>query len=256
MSHWKQPSKLAMLVVLLLLLCHAVDKVHCSTHHNNSQDFHSLLEFKKGITSDPHGALSNWNTSIHFCHWHGVNCSSTRPYRVTELNLNGQSLAGQISSSLGNLTFLRILRLANNSFHGPIPLLNKLQNLSKPVLGNNLLEEVILDWLTNCSNLVTLHISLPESGFLPSAFYRALGKDPFAECRPRQSPALSKEIIYRVQDTRHSEALGKERFAETQTLGKDGSRQRAVSGHLQLTAISLCRGPKVDTRQSRFFAEC
>jgi hypothetical protein len=91
---------------------------------------------------------------------------------------------------------------------------------------------------------------------LPSAFYRALGKDYFAECRPRQSPTLGNETVYRVQDTRHSEALDKEHFAERQTLGKDGSRQRAISDRLQLTAVSLCRGPKADTRQSRFFAEC
>jgi Leucine-rich repeat (LRR) protein len=169
MSHWKQPSKLAMLVVLLLLLCHAVDRVHCSTHHNNSQDFHSLLEFHKGITSDPHGALSNWNPSIHFCHWHGVNCSSTRPYRVTELNLNGQSLAGQISSSLGNLTFLQTLDLSNNSFIGPLPLLNKLRNLDVLFLGSNLLEDVIPDWLTNCSNLVQLDLSENNlTGHIPS----------------------------------------------------------------------------------------
>jgi hypothetical protein len=91
---------------------------------------------------------------------------------------------------------------------------------------------------------------------LPSAFYRALGKEDFDERRTRQSPALRKELVYRVQDTRHSEALGKDCFAERQTLGKDGSRQRAVSGRLQLTAVSLCRGPKAGTRQSRFFAEC
>jgi hypothetical protein len=96
---------------------------------------------------------------------------------------------------------------------------------------------------TNC--LSSSHQSLPESGPLPSAFYRALSKEDFAERRPRQSPALGKEVAYRVQDTQHNEALG-----------KDGSRQRAVSGRLQLTAVSLCRGPKADTRQSRFFAEC
>jgi Leucine-rich repeat (LRR) protein len=169
MSLWKQPSKLAMLVVLLLLLCHAVDKVHCSTHHNNSQDFHSLLEFKKGIASDPHGALSNWNPSIHFCHWHGVNCSSTRPYRVTELNLNGRSLAGQISSSLGNLTFLQTLDLSNNSFSGPLPLLNKLRNLDLLLLGSNHLGDVIPDWLTNSSNLVGLDLSKNDlTGHIPS----------------------------------------------------------------------------------------
>jgi hypothetical protein len=95
---------------------------------------------------------------------------------------------------------------------------------------------------------------VPES--LPSAFYQTLSKEDFAESRTRQSPALGKELVYRVQDTRHSEALSKDSFAERQTLGKDGSRQRSVSGHLQLTSVSLCREPPAGTRQSRFFAEC
>jgi hypothetical protein len=60
----------------------------------------------------------------------------------------------------------------------------------------------------------------------------ALGKADFAERRTRQSPTLGKDLIYRVRDTRHSPALGKDCFAESQTLGKDGSRQRAVSGCL------------------------
>jgi hypothetical protein len=92
---------------------------------------------------------------------------------------------------------------------------------------------------------------LPESGPLPSA-------GGFAECflsGTRQSPALGTELVYRVQDTRHRETLGKDCFVERQTLGKDGARQRAVNGRLQLTAVSLCRGSKVGTRQSRFFAE-
>jgi hypothetical protein len=46
--------------------------------------------------------------------------------------------------------------------------------------------------------------SLPESGPFPvldalsSAFCRALGKEPFAECRTRQSPVLSNELVYRA----------------------------------------------------------
>jgi hypothetical protein len=40
--------------------------------------------------------------------------------------------------------------------------------------------------------------ALPESGPLPSVFYRALGKADFAERRTRQSPALDKELVYRV----------------------------------------------------------
>jgi hypothetical protein len=65
---------------------------------------------------------------------------------------------------------------------------------------------------------------------LPSAFCRALGKDGFAESRTRQIPALGNELVYRVQDTRHRRTLGKDMFAECQTLSKGGARQRAVSG--------------------------
>ena len=79
-------------------------------------------------------------------------------------------------------------------------------------------------------------------GYLPSAFYRALGKEGFAESRTRQSPVLGKELDYRVWDTQHRETLSKDCFAEWQRLGKDGARQRAVSGRLKLTAVSLCRG--------------
>ncbi|CAD6250305.1 unnamed protein product [Miscanthus lutarioriparius] len=154
MRHSKPPAKLAMVVVLpLLLLCYGVGNVHCSTVHENSEDFQSLLEFKKGIL-DHNGALNNWNTNTHFCRWYGVNCTSTRrPLRVTQLNLSGKNLGGNISSSLGNLAFLEKLDLSNNSFYGPIP-----------------------DALTNCSNLAYLLLSgnhltgviPPTIGFLTS----------------------------------------------------------------------------------------
>ena len=91
---------------------------------------------------------------------------------------------------------------------------------------------------------------------LPSAFYRALGKEDFAERRTRQSPVLGKELIYRAQDTRHIQALGKDCFAEGQALGKYGSRQRAVSGRLQLTAVSLCRVSNIWHSANIVFAEC
>jgi hypothetical protein len=88
---------------------------------------------------------------------------------------------------------------------------------------------------------IRLFAECRRAAALPSAFYRALGKADFAERRTRQSPTLGKDLIYRVQDTRHSQALGKDCFAESQTLDKDSSRQRAVSGRLRLTAVSLCR---------------
>lgn len=146
------------MLLVLLLLCYGVGKTHCSTVHENREDFHALLDFKQGIT-DPNGALSNWTSNTHFCRWNGVTCTPKPPYRVMFLLLPDQNLAGQISSSLGNLTFLNWLVLSNNSFHGPIPILSRLQNLQYLLLGSNLLRGVIPDALTNCSNLVGLDLS-------------------------------------------------------------------------------------------------
>ncbi|WVZ74597.1 hypothetical protein U9M48_022761 [Paspalum notatum var. saurae] len=158
-GHSKQPANLTMFIVLpLLLLCYGAGNIHCATVHDNSEDFHSLFDFKQGIT-DPNGALTTWTNNTHFCRWHGVSCSSTPPYRVTGLNLTTQGLGGQISSSLGNMTFLETLDLSNNSFHGPIPLLGKLQYLYVLSLASNRLWGSIPDALTNCSNLASLDLS-------------------------------------------------------------------------------------------------
>lgn len=82
---------------------------------------------------------------------------------------------------------------------------------------------------------------LPESRPLPSA-------SSFAECflsGIRQSPTLGNEVIYRVWDTRYRKTLGKDLFAECQTLVKGGARQRTVSDRLKLTGVNICRGPVV-----------
>ncbi|CAD6243608.1 unnamed protein product [Miscanthus lutarioriparius] len=159
MGQPKQPAKLAMFIALpLLLLCYEIGNIRCSTVHENCEDFQALVEFKQGIT-DPKGVLYNWNPDTHFCQWNGVNCSSERPYSVVYLSLTGQNLGGQISSSIGNLTFLGTLDLSNNSFHGPRPPLNKLQHLTTLHLKSNHLQGFIPDTLTNCSNLADLDLS-------------------------------------------------------------------------------------------------
>ncbi|TVU29232.1 hypothetical protein EJB05_20790, partial [Eragrostis curvula] len=117
---------------------------------------------------DPNGALGNWKPDTHLCHWNGVKYTLTRPWRVRKLKLNGQGLGGQISSSLGNLTFIESLDLSDNSFHGPIPLLNRLQHLKILYLGGNLLQGAIAEALTNCSSLEN-HLTgviPPNVGFL------------------------------------------------------------------------------------------
>ena len=96
----------------------------------------------------------------HFCRWDGITCTWTRrQWRVLSLTLTGKSLSGQISSSLGNLTFLNYLDLSQNNFFGPLPLLGGLQQLQYLFLNNNNLSGNIPDALTNCSNLTYLDIS-------------------------------------------------------------------------------------------------
>ncbi|KAJ1255960.1 hypothetical protein BS78_K128000 [Paspalum vaginatum] len=146
MRHSNPSAELAMFMVSpLLLLRYGVGNVHCSTDHENSEDFHSLLDFKKDITDDPNGALSNWTSKTHFCPWNGVTCTLRPPSCVKELILPGQNLAGQISPSLGNLTCLNLLDLSTNNFHGLGLYENNLTGVIPPRIGLlTKLEELLL----------------------------------------------------------------------------------------------------------------
>lgn len=148
-----------MLVLLaFLLLCYGGGDVQCATVHANITDILSLLHFKK-VTNDPKQALRSWNRSIHYCSWNGVQCSKLHPGRVAALVLPGQSLSGQITPTLGNITFLKILNLSSNSFSGPLPPLNQFHELVRLDLHSNSLQGLIPDSLTNCSNLMALDLS-------------------------------------------------------------------------------------------------
>ncbi|GFZ02221.1 EF-TU receptor [Actinidia rufa] len=86
----------------------------------NEIDHFALLSIKAQITHDPMLITSSWNDSLHFCQWKGVLCGR-RHQRVTRLNLPSYNLAGSISPAIGNLSFLRLVNLMNNSFQGEIP---------------------------------------------------------------------------------------------------------------------------------------
>lgn len=139
--------------LLLLMACCA--RVAICSMNENSTDRSSLLEFKNYI-SDPQQALVSWNDSTHFCSWKGILCSAKHPNRVTSLRLPNQGLVGPISPSLGNLTFLKILTLSDNSFTGQIPrTLGHLHRLKQLILVNNTLQGRIPS-LANCSKLEIL----------------------------------------------------------------------------------------------------
>ncbi|KAE9608035.1 putative protein kinase RLK-Pelle-LRR-XII-1 family [Lupinus albus] len=102
-----------------LLLCLSLGS-NSATAAGNVTDFHALLDFKNQIVEDPFHIMSLWNDSISHCNWTGITCNISNG-RVMYLNLSSQGLAGTVTPSIGNLTFLTRLNLLSNSFYGEFP---------------------------------------------------------------------------------------------------------------------------------------
>lgn len=143
------------LLVLMVCSLHGVTYSSTPPGPGNQTDQLSLLEFKKAISLDPQQALASWNVNTDLCNWEGVRCRTTSN-RVTNLDIGNRGLVGQISPSLGNLTFLKHLSLATNKFSGQIPAsLGQLRRLQTLYLSNNTLHGAIPSF-QNCSNLERL----------------------------------------------------------------------------------------------------
>ncbi|KAI9088578.1 hypothetical protein K1719_029692 [Acacia pycnantha] len=120
---------------------------------SNETDRLSLIKFKESISNDPYQIMDSWNSSTYFCDWHGISCSH-RHHRVTHLNLTGHQLSGTISPFIGNLSFLRVILLQNNNFHGEIRKdLGRLFRLEVLYFENNTLTGEFPINVTSCSNL-------------------------------------------------------------------------------------------------------
>ncbi|KAJ0551488.1 putative non-specific serine/threonine protein kinase [Helianthus annuus] len=126
------------------------------------------MAIKSSITDDPQHVLDSWNTSLHFCQWQGVTCGRRHP-RVTKLDLGSRGLVGSLSPQIGNLSFLRVLRLENNIFKGVIPpQVGNLFRLRKLILINNSFEGEVPTSLSNCTRLNVLGLARNKlSGKLP-----------------------------------------------------------------------------------------
>ncbi|KAL3739793.1 hypothetical protein ACJRO7_021113 [Eucalyptus globulus] len=126
---------------------------------NNMTDKLALLAFKAAITMDPFGVLNSWNHTTDHCRWHGVMCDRLHR-RVTELDLQALKLSGSISPHIGNLSFLRVLILFNNSFHHEIPQqVSHLHSLHVLRLSFNTLEGEIPRNLSSCAHLTWLGLA-------------------------------------------------------------------------------------------------
>ncbi|RDY02118.1 putative LRR receptor-like serine/threonine-protein kinase, partial [Mucuna pruriens] len=125
----------------------------------NETDHLALLKFRESISGDPFGIFFTWNSSTHFCNWHGITCNLMHK-RVTELNLVGYKLKGSISPHVGNLSYMRSFDIGNNSFYGKIPQeLGRLSQLQQLYVDNNSLEGGIPTNLSGCTHLKFLYLN-------------------------------------------------------------------------------------------------
>ncbi|CAN6710443.1 unnamed protein product [Malus baccata var. baccata] len=125
---------------------------------SNETDKLALLEFKARITTDPFGVMTSWNETIHFCQWRGVTCGHRHKW-VTKLTLRSLKLGGSISPHVGNLSFLRVFNLKNNSFSHEIPPeIGHLRRMQLFGLKNNSLSGDIPANLSVCSELNYIQI--------------------------------------------------------------------------------------------------
>ncbi|XP_040959561.1 probable LRR receptor-like serine/threonine-protein kinase At3g47570 isoform X2 [Gossypium hirsutum] len=125
----------------------------------NATDKQALLDFKAKITGDQLKVMESWNSSIHFCQWHGVTCGR-KHQRVTKLELQSLKLSGSLSPHIGNMSFLRVLNLMNNSFYNQIPQsIGGLRRLETLYLTNNSISGEIPSNLSSCSKLTIVRMA-------------------------------------------------------------------------------------------------
>ncbi|XP_065873711.1 probable inactive receptor kinase At5g10020 [Euphorbia lathyris] len=142
-----------------------------SPAHSDQSELRSLLEFKKGILSDPtHTILSAWNISslsdLTSCpsSWPGITCDSSTN-SVTAISLDRLSLSGDLKfSTLLNLKSLQNLSLSGNHFTGRlVPALGSISSLQYLDLSHNNFSGPIPARIAELWNLK--YINLSVNGF-------------------------------------------------------------------------------------------
>ena len=131
-------------------------------------DMVGLLALYESASGEGWSNSSNWQTITPVGEWHGVTTGAGG--LVTELNLSGNGLDGEIPLQLGNLLSLTKLHLDSNQLSGEIPpSLGNLVSLEELLLNDNQLKGEIPSGMTRLTSLTKLHLNNNQlSGPIPS----------------------------------------------------------------------------------------
>ncbi|XP_012455259.1 probable LRR receptor-like serine/threonine-protein kinase At3g47570 isoform X2 [Gossypium raimondii] len=147
-------------LIIILLSCFNLLGFTTATPvvRGNVTDQQALIQFKAKITSGGLRIMESWNSSIHFCQWHGVTCGR-KHRRVTKLELQFLKISGSLSPFIGNLSFLRELNLSGNNFNNQIPQeIGRLKRLETLDLNGNSISGEIPSNLSACSKLTLVYM--------------------------------------------------------------------------------------------------
>ncbi|KAG1330798.1 putative inactive receptor kinase [Cocos nucifera] len=129
-----------------------------------SDDIRSLLEFKKGIHTDPFRVVDSWmppTAGSAACprDWHGISCDDSGA--VVSLALDGLGLAGDLKfTTLIGLKSLRNLTLSGNAFTGRlVPTIGTMASLQHLDLSGNQFYGPVPRRITELSRLIHLNLS-------------------------------------------------------------------------------------------------
>ncbi|KAH9620213.1 hypothetical protein KSS87_021669 [Heliosperma pusillum] len=159
----KKPTFLVILVLVVQYI-YATEAQGTVKYPGNHTDRVSLLAIKNQLIDHPNGVLSSWNDSIPHCSWEGITCGHTHN-RVTVLDLKSKGLAGTISPFIGNLSFLKIIKLYNNSLSGKIPKqVSHILRLEVLRINNNTLVGEIPANISRCHRLIYISLGYNKLG--------------------------------------------------------------------------------------------
>ncbi|GFQ03476.1 LRR receptor-like serine/threonine-protein kinase gso1 [Phtheirospermum japonicum] len=213
-----------LLAIILVLLLHYQMAMSLTT--NIITDKIALLTFKSHLQLSPSDILfTNWSAnSASVCDWVGVTCSS-RPQRVTALDLSTMGLTGTLVPHLGNLTFLVSLKLSINNLHGVVPPeLVQLQQLKDVDFSFNSLSGEIPSWF----------------GFLPQLQYLRLSNNSFSGPIP---PSLSFASQLQVLQLSCNPLQGQipQEIGSLHNLKSLGLQYNRLNGSVPLTLFNLSK---------------